>query len=326
VPAGNAQTENEGHRQASEVGTHLERSGPGTNLGASGPGTNPGTSGPGTNPGTSGPGTNPGTSGPGTNPGTSGPGTNPVKPGLGTNLEQSLQPGVTYSLVNSLAETHVALDVCRAVWGADAVRDVDLYFVAATHGGYFGVAWLNGKAVGASFGLLSNGGRGLHSHMAAVLSEHAGSGIGYGLKQHQREWATSQGIEVITWTYDPLVRRNAWFNLVRLGAHVTGYEVNYYGALGDAINGNDESDRLMVSWPVNAESGSTVAPLANDVLVAIPHDIEAIRLMESSTHSGNDQSSQWRLRMRADLYPKLLQSWRLVGLSADYHYVLRRAS
>lgn len=244
--------------------------------------------------------------------------------GLGKSLERSLQSGVTYSLVDSLADTHVALDVCRAVWGADAVRDVDLYFVAATHGGYFGVASLDGKAVGASFGLLSSGGRGLHSHMAAVLPEHAGAGIGYGLKQHQRAWAASQGIEVITWTYDPLVRRNAWFNLVRLGAHVTGYEVNYYGALGDAINGNDESDRLMISWPVNAKSGSTVEPLADDVLVTIPHDIEAIRLMENAAHSGSDQSSQWRLRMRADLHPMLSRGWRIVGVSADYHYVLRR--
>jgi predicted GNAT superfamily acetyltransferase len=234
------------------------------------------------------------------------------------------RPEITYSLVNSLADTHVALEVCRAVWGADAVRDVDLYFVAATHGGYFGVAWAEGKAVGAAFGLLSNGGRGLHSHMAAVVTQYAGLGIGHGLKQHQRAWAASRGIETITWTYDPLVRRNAWFNLVRLGAQVTGYEVNYYGALGDAINGNDESDRLMVSWPVNAESGSPVEPLADDVLVAIPDDIETIRSSESSGRSVPDQSSQWRLRMRADLHPALSQGWRLVGVSADYQYVLRR--
>jgi predicted GNAT superfamily acetyltransferase len=234
------------------------------------------------------------------------------------------RPEITYSLVNSLADTHVALEVCRTVWGTDAVRDVDLYFVAATHGGYFGVAWAEGKAVGAAFGLLSNAGRGLHSHMAAVTPEYASIGIGYGLKQHQRAWAASHGIETITWTYDPLVRRNAWFNLVRLGAQVTGYEINYYGALGDAINGNDESDRLIVSWPVNAEAGSATEPRPDDVLVATPEDIEAIRSLESSGRSVSDQSTQWRLRMRADLHPALSQGWRLVGVSADYRYVLRR--
>jgi predicted GNAT superfamily acetyltransferase len=238
--------------------------------------------------------------------------------------QETPRPEITYSLVNSLSDTHVALEVCRAVWGADAVRDVDLYFVAATHGGYFGVAWVEGKAVGAAFGLLSNGGRGLHSHMTAVISEYAGLGIGYGLKQHQRAWAASRGIETITWTYDPLVRRNAWFNLVRLGAQVTGYEVNYYGALGDAINGNDESDRLMVSWSVNAEAGSAIETRPDDVLVTIPDDIETLRSSERSGRSVPDQSSLWRLRMRADLQPALLQGWRLVGVSADYQYVLRR--
>ncbi len=233
---------------------------------------------------------------------------------------------VTYSMVTTLQETNVALEVCRDVWGADAVRDADLYFVAATHGGYLGMAWLCGEPVGAAFGLLSNGGRGLHSHMTAVVAAHAGAGIGYGLKQHQRAWAASQGIETITWTYDPLVRRNAWFNLVRLGAHATGYEVNYYGALGDAINGNDESDRLMMSWPVDSEGGSVVEPLPNDVLVAIPDDIESIRSAENANGSANGESSRWRLRMRADLYPPLSDGWQLVGLSADYHYVLRMPS
>ncbi len=235
----------------------------------------------------------------------------------------SLTPNITYSLVSTLHETKVALELCREVWGADAVQDVDLYFVAATHGGYLGIAWWNDKPIGASFGLLSNGGRGLHSHMTAVVAGHAGVGIGFGLKQHQKAWAVEQGIENITWTYDPLVRRNAWFNLVRLGAHVTGYEMNYYGALGDAINGNDESDRLMISWPVSGEPGSVVEPLSNDVLVPLPDDIESIRSSENSNQSQPGLSSQWRLRMRADLHPRLNEGWMLVGLTADYHYVLR---
>lgn len=231
---------------------------------------------------------------------------------------------VTYSLVTNLTETHTALEVCRAVWGAKAVRDVDLYFVAATHGSYFGIAWLGEEPVGACFGLLSNGGRGLHSHMTAVLPEHGGLGIGYGLKQHQRTWAGAQGIETITWTFDPLVRRNAWFNLVRLGAHVTGYEVNYYGALGDAINGNDESDRLMVSWPVKGSATpSVLQPNTTDLLVPTPDDIETLRTLENSSQANPGQSSAWRLRMRAALQPLLAEGWAVTGLTADYQYVLR---
>jgi predicted GNAT superfamily acetyltransferase len=231
---------------------------------------------------------------------------------------------LTYSLVTNLAETHVALEVCRRVWGDDTVRDVDLYFVAATHGGYFGIARLGGEPVGACFGLLSEGGRGLHSHMTAVVAENAGAGIGYGLKMHQRAWAKEQGIETITWTFDPLVRRNAWFNLVRLGAKVTGYEVNYYGALGDAINGNDESDRLMASWPVEGDPGSVIEPKPTDLVVPTPADIEAIRLAENSGLAQPTGSAEWRLRMRALLLPWLSDGWSVVGLTADYQYVLRK--
>jgi predicted GNAT superfamily acetyltransferase len=231
---------------------------------------------------------------------------------------------ITCSLVTTLAETHVALNVCRTVWGVDAVRDFDLYFVAATHGGYFGIAWLDGEPVGASFGLLSSGGKALHSHMTAVIAEHAGTGIGYQLKHHQRVWAAAQGIETITWTFDPLIRRNAWFNLVRLGALVTSYEVNYYGALGDAINGDDESDRLMITWPVDAKAGSTIEPEPTDVLVDTPPDVEALRASESSDGSQRVESSEWRLRMRAALYPLLSDGWSVVGFTADYQYVLRK--
>jgi predicted GNAT superfamily acetyltransferase len=238
--------------------------------------------------------------------------------------EEPVKSSITYSVVSTLRETKVALELCREVWGANAVQDVDLYFVAATHGGYLGLAWLGAEAVGASFGLLSDGGRGLHSHMTAVVPKHAGAGIGYGLKQHQRAWAADQGIECITWTYDPLVRRNAWFNLVRLGAQVSGYEVNYYGALGDAINGNDESDRLMITWPVNAAAGSVIEPFPRDVLVSIPDDIESIRSLENTNRADPNESSQWRVRMRAELHPRLAEGWQIVGLSAEYQYVLRR--
>jgi predicted GNAT superfamily acetyltransferase len=236
--------------------------------------------------------------------------------------ESSSSSPVSISLVTTVDETDVALGVCRQVWGPGSVRDRDTYFVSATHGGYFAVARADQTPVGASFGLLSNAGKGLHSHMTAVVASHAGLGIGLALKQHQRQWAIDHGIDAITWTFDPLVRRNAWFNLVRLGATVSAFRANYYGALGDAINGDDESDRFEVSWSVTTSGGSVAVETAGDVLIDMPADIEQIRAKD--THSFGGGAREWRLRMRADLDERLRSGWQVVGLNANYQYVLRQ--
>ena len=52
----------------------------------------------------------------------------------------------------------------------------------------------------------------------------------------------------IVWTFDPLVARNAWFNLARLGALPTGYLEDFYGPMTDAINAGMASDRLLLTW------------------------------------------------------------------------------
>jgi predicted GNAT superfamily acetyltransferase len=230
----------------------------------------------------------------------------------------------TYRLVSTLDDTKTALSVFREIWGETSVNDVDILFVAATHGGYLSIASIDDRA--ASFALLSDRGRGLHSHMSGVLKEFAGLGIGFGLKHHQREWAASQGIDNITWTFDPLIRRNAFFNLVRLGAKVTGYRVNYYGALGDAINGDDETDRLFVSWPTQPTPhdplGGWVQPNDGDVLIDLPPDIESIRSSRVEEHARD--AHQWRLHMRAELGERMQAGWRVVGLWSDYGYVLRK--
>ena len=124
--------------------------------------------------------------------------------------------------------------------------------VAALHsGGYCALARLDGEVVGASFALATNTGT-LHSHVTGVARAHAGAGIGAQLKRHQWYWAQSHGYRAISWTFDPLVRRNAWFNLVKLGAHVASYHENFYGELTDSINAGDRSDRLYVKWDVSA--------------------------------------------------------------------------
>ncbi|MFD4422973.1 hypothetical protein ACFWN7_15930 [Agromyces sp. NPDC058484] len=107
--------------------------------------------------------------------------------------------------------------------------------------------------LGATLGFLGwSGGLHLHSHMNAVDPAARGRGIGVALKIRQRAVCLAHGVTEMRWTYDPLIRRNARLNLVRLGAEVAAYFPDFYGELGDAITGADRSDRFEVRWRLDA--------------------------------------------------------------------------
>ncbi|MFG6192143.1 GNAT family N-acetyltransferase [Nonomuraea sp. JJY05] len=124
---------------------------------------------------------------------------------------------------------------------------VELMRALSHAGGHVAGAFDGGRLVGGSVGFLA-GGDALHSHVTGTA---AGRGIGFALKLHQRRWALERGLERITWTYDPLMRRNAHFNLAKLGARPREYLPCFYGVMDDAINQGDESDRLLTAWPLS---------------------------------------------------------------------------
>lgn len=184
----------------------------------------------------------------------------------------------------------------------------------------------------------------LHSHIAAVRPG-GGRGTGTALKLHQRAWCADRDIGVIAWTYDPLIARNAWFNLGRLGAHVEAYLVDFYGPMDDGLNAGEESDRLLVHWPVapaevappetdGAHAALTVGadgrPVAatelpagtETVTLAVPHDVEALRT--GARPGDRETASAWRGAFRevyADLHA---QGWRVRGFVRGGQYVLDR--
>jgi len=90
-----------------------------------------------------------------------------------------------------------------------------------------------------------------HSHLLAVLPEYQGLGIGKKLKWAQRQWALKLGYDLITWTFDPLVARNANLNLHTLGAITRTYWPNFYGMTSSLTHGrNIPTDRFLVEWPI----------------------------------------------------------------------------
>ncbi|MER8047697.1 GNAT family N-acetyltransferase [Streptomyces sp. NPDC094032] len=134
---------------------------------------------------------------------------------------------------------------------------VELMRALSHAGNYVAGAYRGTRLVGASVGFLSAPpGLALHSH---VTGADQGRGIGFALKQHQRDWALARGLDRITWTFDPLVRRNAYFNLTKLGATLEEYHSGFYGRMRDAINGGDDSDRVLARWDLHAPHVSAAA-------------------------------------------------------------------
>ena len=171
----------------------------------------------------------------------------------------------------------------QGVWGVPASLVTIEMLAAISHsGGYVSAAFAQGQMVGASVGFLADhhGERALHSHITGVVDTMRHAGIGRAIKLHQRQWAAERGLRWIIWTFDPLVRRNAWFNIALLGADVEAYLPSFYGTMTDAINVGDESDRLLIVWDVQAslpDRPRDGSDLADTLLVPTPADIVALR-------------------------------------------------
>ena len=127
-----------------------------------------------------------------------------------------------------------------------------------------------------------------YSHMMAVAKDYQNKGVGVRLKWAQRERAMKEGRKLIKWTWDPMMARNAHFNLNRLGAVVEAYAGNFYGIDYHADSSLTEkvglpSDRLIATWHLDSErvtahaKGEAVPFAANPVAtVAIPAEWAAL--------------------------------------------------
>jgi predicted GNAT superfamily acetyltransferase len=92
-----------------------------------------------------------------------------------------------------------------------------------------------------------------HSHILGVHPNWSGKGVGFALKRAQWQVVRKQGIDRITWTYDPLLSRNAHLNITRLGAVCNTYLRSEYGEMRDGLNSGLPSDRFQVDWWLNTK-------------------------------------------------------------------------
>ncbi|MFI6291217.1 GNAT family N-acetyltransferase [Nonomuraea sp. NPDC050790] len=246
---------------------------------------------------------------------------------------------LTIRSIHGTAALERADRLLREVWrtsrGEDPPIPLDLMCAFAHTGGYVGGAFLDDELVGAAAGFLAAG-RTLHSHVAGVSALARGRGVGRALKDHQRAWAAERGLDAVSWTFDPLVRRNAYFNLSRLGARVGAYLPDFYGPMSDGINDGGPSDRLFVTWPT--QESPAPAPVSGDegidvvtgtgvvcaarnaplLRCATPPDVESLRAADPRA------ARRWREALAEGLGGALERGYRVTGFTRSGWYLLAR--
>lgn len=155
----------------------------------------------------------------------------------------------------------------RVIWGEDfgETAPAGLMKVARRVGGVATGAFdETGRMVGFVFGVTGRrDGRPVHwSHMLGVRPGHQGRGLGLRLKERQREELLERGVAEARWSFDPLVSRNAHFNLNRLGARVLEYVTDMYGESESDLHRGIGTDRFVVAWDLEAYDPSVAEPSA----------------------------------------------------------------
>ena len=259
---------------------------------------------------------------------------------------------VTIRILATVAEQDFARQIFDEVWPTDEGTQITSNLLQAMvhNGAYVSGVFVHGEVVAAAFafpGIDSKQHLHLHSHMAAVKEKYRNRNIGSALKWHQRAWALENRYETITWTFDPLVRRNARLNLVKLGVQVFDYFSDFYGDLPDALNAGDPTDRVIATWSLlsdrvieaarnlNLEIPLDDLPIAlanvfeepvkhevpataEKVAVYLPKDIIDMRSAD------RDSAMAWRLALRAELEPRLKSGWVITSLTKEGAYVVSK--
>ncbi|NWG17430.1 MAG: GNAT family N-acetyltransferase [Chloroflexi bacterium] len=254
---------------------------------------------------------------------------------------------IEYRLVEDVSEFERIVDLEIDVWGLsprDAVPSSILHALVC-NGSVLIAAYDADRIVGMAFAFPVRHGKRwmLWSHMTGVHPDYQGRGIGFDLKQRQRLWALEHGYDVIGWTFDPLQRGNANFNLRQLGVKTNIYHINFYGEMVDAINHGLPSDRVEAVWnlrdrQVKALANGKVSPPAEDALpeeyafllrsgenahpvlsefsdasryIEIPYDLSYLKRQDK------DLAHAWRLALREAMVSAFNRGYTAVDFSVQ---------
>jgi chorismate synthase len=248
--------------------------------------------------------------------------------------------------LDSQAELRACVRLQQATWGDDFSDKVptSILKVAQRIGGVALGAFDGTDLVGFVFGLTGvERGRIVHwSDMLAVRRDARNLGIGRRLKEEQRRAVLEVGGEVIYWSFDPLVARNAHLNVNRLGARVAEYVENMYGLTDSVLHGLTPTDRLIVAWPTREDdldnrlfdvnwtvssSDCQQGPIATPEWIAgvegasiLPHcvRVEIPADAESMLRSAPEEVARWRGSVRTAMQWGLTSGYTVNGFLFDH--------
>ena len=170
-------------------------------------------------------------------------------------------PAWNIRLLETIEEMSAVEALQREVWpGSETdVVPAHILITAVHNGGVLLGAFVDNELIGFVFGFpgiesTPDGPRPKHcSHIAGVHPDYRDSGVGFALKRAQWQIVRHQGLDHVTWTYDPLLSRNARLNIARLGAVCSTYRRSEYGDMRDGLNAGLPSDRFQVDWWINTK-------------------------------------------------------------------------
>jgi predicted GNAT superfamily acetyltransferase len=240
---------------------------------------------------------------------------------------------VTIRRVATLPEYDECVIIERETWGSQFAEVVPstILRIAQEVGGVTAAAFApDGAMLGFVFGVtgVRDGELAHWSDMLAVRVGARDMGLGKKLKTYQRDLLLEIGVRRMYWTYDPLVARNAYLNLMQLGARVVEYRTNFYGEdTGSVMHGALGTDRFIVAWQLDGDKHPgddldattwAATPVIDEVLpaslpgdarvrIAIPNDIFAVLDADST------RATRWRETTRAAFTTYLERGYSVVG-------------
>jgi predicted GNAT superfamily acetyltransferase len=227
------------------------------------------------------------------------------------------RPTIVIRDINGGAEMRAVEELQKEVWGLPDLDVVPLSHLVAAKaaGGILLGAFDRNVLIGFVYGFVSyeQGRIAHHSHMLAVKPAFRNFDLGQKLKLAQRERALTQGIDVMTWTFDPLQSLNAYFNLNKLGGVSDRYFIDFYGADAASFLHRNGTDRLWVTWLLSSSrvSGRLAGTAPS---LQIENVVPLVQL-------GTDDSAR-----RNDLIEGLSHEQVLIEIPADINALERRSS